>query len=167
MKLKAFLLFFFLSFGGVIYTINQTNHVYYSTLLEQKMERVVYGSSAPRGRILDCNGNVLVDNVGVLQVAYHKPVNRTIESELEIASLLEPFVKEYSLSLTNLKNYYLAIHNNGRDLITEEEYRLWDERKLSNEDIAALKWERITEEMLKFDEKERRIIYLFSLMNEG
>lgn len=167
MKLKAFLLFFFLSFGGVIYTINQTNHVYYSTLLEQKMERVVYGSSAPRGRILDCNGNVLVDNVGVLQVAYHKPVNSTIQSELEIASLLEPFVKEYSLSLTNLKNYYLAIHNNGRDLITEEEYRLWDERKLSNEDIAALKWERITEEMLEFDEKERRIIYLFSLMNEG
>ena len=167
MKLKAFLLFLFFSFGGVIYTINQTNHVYYSTLLEQKMERVVYGSSAPRGRIVDRNGNVLVDNVGVIKIAYHKPLNSTIQSELEIASLLEPFVKEYFLTLTNMKNYYLAIHNNGRELITEEEYRLWDERKLSNDDIANLKWDRITEDMLEFDEKERRIIYLFSLMNEG
>ena len=167
MKLKLFLLFFFLSFGGVIYSINQTNHVYYSTLYEQKMERIVYGSSAPRGRILDRNGKVLVDNVGVIQVVYHKPVNSTIQGELDIATTLEPFVKDYSVSLTQLKNYYLATHNNGKDLITEEEYQLWDERKLSNEDISKLKWERITEDMLEFDEKERRIIYLFSLMNEG
>ncbi len=167
MKLKLFLLFFFLSFGGVIYSINQTNHAYYSTLYEQKMERIVYGSSAPRGRILDRNGKVLVDNVGVIQVVYHKPVNSTIQGELDIATTLEPFVKDYSVSLTQLKNYYLATHNNGKDLITEEEYQLWDERKLSNEDISKLKWERITEDMLEFEEKERRIIYLFSLMNEG
>ena len=131
------------------------------------MERIVYGSSAPRGRILDRNGKVLVDNVGVIQVVYHKPVNSTIQGELDIATTLEPFVKDYSVSLTQLKNYYLATHNNGKDLITEEEYQLWDERKLSNEDISKLKWERITEDMLEFDEKERRIIYLFSLMNEG
>ena len=131
------------------------------------MERIVYGSSAPRGRILDRNGKVLVDNVGVIQVVYHKPVNSTIQGELDIATTLEPFVKDYSVSLTQLKNYYLATHNNGKDLITEEEYQLWDERKLSNEDISKLKWERITEDMLEFEEKERRIIYLFSLMNEG
>ena len=167
MKLKLFLLFLFLSFGGVIYTINHTNHTYYSQLLEEKTEKVVYGSSAPRGRILDQNGNVLVDNVGIIEIAYHKPVNSTIKSEIEIATLLEPFVKEYNLTLTNLKNYYLAIHNNGKDLITEEEWKLWEERKLSNEDISDLKWNRITEEMLVFEEKEKRIIYLFSLMNDG
>ena len=167
MKLKLFLLFLFLSFGGVIYTINHINHTYYSQLLEEKTEKVVYGSSAPRGRILDQNGNVLVDNVGIIEIAYHKPVNSTIKSEIEIATLLEPFVKEYNLTLTNLKNYYLAIHNNGKDLITEEEWKLWEERKLSNEDISDLKWNRITEEMLVFEEKEKRIIYLFSLMNDG
>ena len=167
MKLKLFLLFLFLSFGGVIYTINHTNHTYYSQLLEEKTEKIVYGSSAPRGRILDQNGNVLVDNVGIIEIAYHKPVNSTIKSEIEIATLLEPFVKEYNLTLTNLKNYYLAIHNNGKDLITKEEWKLWEERKLSNEDISDLKWNRITEEMLVFEEKEKRIIYLFSLMNDG
>ena len=62
MKLKLFLLFLFFSFFGVLYNINQTNHEYYSVLFEEKMERIVYGSSAPRGRILDRNGVVLADN---------------------------------------------------------------------------------------------------------
>ena len=167
MKLKLFLLFLFFSFFGVLYNINQTNHEYYSVLLEEKMERIVYGSSAPRGRILDRNGKVLVDNQGVINIAYHKPVDSTLKEELKIASLLEPYVKSFSLTTTNLKNYYLATHNNGRDLITDEEWQKWEERKLTNEDISALKWERITEEMITYDESEQKRIYLFSLMNDG
>lgn len=167
MKLKLFLLFLFFSFFGVLYNINQANHEYYSVLFEEKMERIIYGISAPRGRILDRNGKVLVDNQGILNIAYHKPVDSTLEDELKIASLLEPYVKNFSLTTTNLKNYYLATHNNGKDLITDEEWQRWEERKLTNEDISALKWARITEDMIVYDESEQKRIYLFSLMNDG
>ena len=122
MKLRIFLIFCFLTFLGVLYNININHHEYYSVKLEEKTERIVYGESAPRGRILDRNGKVLVDNAGVLNIVYHKPVSITIKEELEIASKLSSYVTEINLTETNLKNYYLAVHNNGHDLITEEEW---------------------------------------------
>ena len=167
MKLRLFIIVCFLTFAGVLYNINVNGHEYYTVKYQEKMERIVYGASAVRGRILDRNGKVLVDNVGVLNITYHKPVSTTIEEELKIASLLKEYVGEVSLSETALKNYYLATHNNGYDLITEEEWTLWDERKLDNEDIKALKWERITEEMITYSEEEQKIIHLFTLMNDG
>mgnify|MGYP001625212912 CR=1 FL=1 len=167
MKLKLFLFCVFLSFGIVIYKINYTNHEYYTTLLEMKTERIVYGSSTTRGRILDRNGKVLVDNVGTILIAYHKPVNISIQEEINIAKSLTPYLKDYNVTVTNLKNYYLANNNNGNDLITGDEWRLLDERKISNDDIKDLKWERITDEMINYDEEEKKVIYLFSLMNEG
>lgn len=167
MKMKLFLLTIFLIFGGVLYDINQNNHEYYSVKLEEKIKRIVYGTSAPRGRILDRNGKVLVDNVGVLNISYHKPVKISLQEELEIATSLSAFVENVSLSTTDLKNYYLAFHNNGKDLITEEEWKLWDERKLNNEDIKKMKWERITEEMITYSEEEQKIIFLFTKMQDG
>ena len=167
MKLRILLIFCFLTFFGVLYNINVNHHEYYSVKLEEKTERIVYGESAPRGRILDRNGKVLVDNAGVLNIVYHKPVSITIKEELEIASKLSSYVTEINLTETNLKNYYLAIHNNGHDLITEEEWKLWEKRKLNNDDIKALKWDRITSEMITYSEEEQKIIYLFTLMNDG
>ena len=167
MKMKLFLLAIFASFSFVIYDINQTKHEYYSRLLEEKTERIVYGESAVRGRILDRNGKVLVDNVGVIHIAYHKEYNVTVKDELNIAASLVPFVTNISLTETNLKNYYLATHQNGDDLITKEEWQSYEERKLTNEDIENLKWERITSEMINYDEEEQKQIYIFSLMNEG
>lgn len=167
MKFKLFLTFCFLGFFGVLYNINQTGHTYYTALYQEKMERIVLGESAVRGRILDVNGKVLVDNAGVLNIAYHRPVSITIKEELEIASQLTKFLGDVTVSTTNLKNYYLATHNNGKDLITDAEWQKWDERKLSNEDIKALKWERITEEMITYSSEEQKVVYLFSLMNDG
>ena len=158
MKLRIFLIFCFLTFFGVLYNININHHEYYSVKLEEKTERIVYGESAPRGRILERNGKVLVDNAGVLNIVYHKPVSITIKEELEIASKLSSYVTEINLTETNLKNYYLAIHNNGHDLITEEEWELWEKRKLNNDDIKALKWDRITSEMITYSEEEQKII---------
>ena len=89
MKLRLFIIVCFLTFAGVLYNINVNGHEYYTVKYQEKMERIVYGASAVRGRILDRNGKVLVDNVGVLNITYHKPVSTTIEEELKIASLLK------------------------------------------------------------------------------
>lgn len=167
MKLRIFLIFSFLTFFCVLYNINVNGHEYYTVKYQENMERIVYGASATRGRILDRNGKVLVDNAGVLNIIYHKPVSITINEELDIARKLVTYVTEVSLTETNLKNYYLATHNNGHDLITEEEWELWEERKLDNDDIKALKWDRITPEMITYQEEEQKLIYLFTLMNDG
>jgi len=167
MKSKCFLFLIFCIFVGNLYFINQTSHAYYTALYEEKMERIIYGDSAPRGKILDRNGIVLVDNVGVLNIVYHKNANVSIKEEFEICALLSKYVEKPIVSQTDLKNYYLAQNKNGKDLITKEEWRLWEERKLNNDDIKKMKWDRITEDMISYDEEELKIVFLFSKMQEG
>ena len=107
MKVKLLLIAFFSIFVFQIYQINHENHLYYETKLKEKTERIILGESPKRGRILDVNGKVLVDNKEVYNISYHKNYKATIKDELLIAKLLSPFLDSFSLSLTDLKNYYL------------------------------------------------------------
>ncbi len=167
MKVKLLIGMIFLSFLGVLYDINFHHKEYYSILLKEKTENIVLGSSSPRGRILDCHGKVLVDNVGVLNLVYHRQYDTTLERELEIATILSSYVLDPTLSITDKKNYYLAMNQNGKDLITDEEWNLFDERKLSNEEIKQLKWDRITEDMIHYSDEEEKVIFLFTQMESG
>ncbi len=167
MKIKLLLIAFFSIFVFQIYQINHENHLYYETKLKEKTERIILGESPKRGRILDVNGKVLVDNKEVYNISYHKNYKVTIKDELLIAKLLSPFLDSFSLSLTDLKNYYLALNNNGNDLITSEEKKLYSMHKLSAEEISKMKWDRITSEMLNYDEDNQKIAYLFLKMQNG
>ena len=48
---------------------------YYEDVLKQKNNKIIYGNSAPRGRILDKFGNIIVDNVGIKTIIYNKIKN--------------------------------------------------------------------------------------------
>ncbi|MBR1679948.1 MAG: hypothetical protein IJ704_04840 [Bacilli bacterium] len=167
MKTKILLLFIFFSYGFVLYHINVENHEYYTALYQDNMENYTYGFPAPRGRILDRNGVVLVDNVGVLNIVYHKPYQVTIDYEIELSQKLSKYVSDVNVTETQKKNYYLLTHENGKSLITQEEWDLWEQRKLSNEEIKEFKWNRISSDMIEYSLEEEKVIYLFSKMNEG
>ena len=165
--MKLVLLFIFFSYGFVLFNINVENHEYYESLYHENMENYAYGFTAPRGRILDKNGVVLVDNVGVLNIVYHKPYQVSVDYELELSKVLSSYVDEPNVSESQKKNYYLVTHENGKNLITQEEWNLWEQRKLSNEDIKELKWNRIKEEDLNYSLEEEKVIDIFSKMNQG
>lgn len=167
MKMKCFLGVIFFTFAIVLIDMNYKQGEYYAVLLKEKTENIVLGSSTPRGRILDRNGKVLVDNEGVLNISFHKPVDMSLDEIIELAKMLSEFEENPIVSLTDCKNYYLATHNNGKDLITAEEWTLWDERKLTNEEMKDLKWERITNEMIEYSLEEQKVISLFSKMETG
>ena len=167
MKVKLLLVAFFSIFIFQIYQINHENHLYYETKLKEKTERIILGESPKRGRILDVNGKVLVDNKEVYNISYHKNYKATIKDELEIAQKLSSFVDTYSLSTTDLKNYYLALNNNGSDLISKDEKKLYDMHKISGEEISQMKWDRITDEMINYDEENKKTAYLFLKMQNG
>ena len=139
----------------------------YNQKLLSKTEIYVYGFSAPRGRILDVNGKVLVDNVGVKTIYYNKIKNIKASEELEIAKMLSDLIDVPEASLKELKDYYLLTHDNGKYLITDEEYELQERRKLTSSDLNKLKYERITEDMLDYDDHIKKVAHLYSLMNQG
>ena len=107
------------------------NKEYYTKLLDEKTNIYVYGISAPRGRILDCNGKVLVDNIGIKTIYYNKIKGIIKSKELEIAGLLANILSVDEATIDELKEYYLINNNDGKYLITDEEYKLFEERKKS------------------------------------
>ena len=165
-KYFIIIMIFSILLGRVIY-LNIYNKDNYVKKLENKTINYVEGASAPRGRIIDRNGKILVDNTGIKTVFYTKLKDISLKDELNIARKLASIIN-IPINENSLKNYYLVTHNNGDDLITNEEYEKYKERKLSSEDLKRLKNERIKEEDLNsLSEEEKESATIYDLMNKG
>ena len=152
---------------GIKLGIILSNSSYYEKKLEEKTNIYVSGVSSPRGRILDTNGKVLVDNIGVKTIYYNKIKGIKTTEELEIAKSLEKIIDVKEASIDELKEYYLITNNNGKDLITSDEYRLYEERKIGNEALEKLKLERITDDIINYDIETKKVAHIYNLMNKG
>ena len=131
----------------------------------------VYGPSMPRGRILDKNYNVIVDNVGTNLISYKKDNKTTLNDEIKISYEL---AKNLSLDYENLKLYDLKrfwlIKNpkEGEKKITKKEKELYERRKIKASKIEKLKIDRVTsDELSKFNDIDKKAAYVYYLMNNG
>lgn len=170
---KMYFLFIFLFLLGTIFSLYRLVFVrgeYYEKVYQDKTNVYVESLSTPRGRILDIHGKVLVDNVGVKTIVYRKLNDISVEEEMEVATLLAELLSlKESASLLELKKFWMVKYpTEAKKLITEEEYRLYEERKLNSQDLYLLKLDRITEEVLSvFSEQDKKIAYVYTLMNRG
>ena len=170
-NLKKIVLVLIIIFSIILYRLYDLAIIkndYYKKLLDKKTNINVLGLSAPRGRILDINGNVLVDNVGINTIVYNKNklnVNDEIELAYKLANSINS-IKEGSEY--ELKKFYLIQNNNGDDLITKKEYKLYNERKLSKKDLEKLKYERVDDNKLStYNDMDKKAAKVYSLMNKG
>ena len=161
--IKIIIIFFFIAtIIRIIYLYH--NKDYYNNLYYDKTNIYVYGPSAPRGRILDINGKVLVDNKALKTIFYHKDNNNDeIEISLSLADLLD--VQE-----TNdediLRRYYYVTHKEEVDsLITNKEYELLGKRKITLNEINKLKLKRINPN--KLNTLNKKAAYIYDLMQKG
>ena len=161
--------FFLLSSFTLYHYIFQKSS-YYKQVYEEKTNTYVKSLSTPRGRILDVNGKVLVDNVGVKTIVYRKVNKIKTSDEIEIAYKLAKLLSlSKTASIQDLKKFWMLKNpNETKSLITNEEYNLYDERKLNSNDLYLLKLDRITDDMLStFNEADNEAAYIYSLMNSG
>ena len=149
-----------------LFNIQVLKESYYENKVREMTETKVYSSTAPRGRIYDRNGILLVDNKPVKVIYYLKEVGVSTKEELKIADKLSKILEvDYSKITTNmLKEYYLKVNSN-LDLITDEEYKKYKDRKLSKDDLHNLKLERIKGDDINSLNKETA--YIYYLMNNG
>ena len=168
------ILMFIASIFGIflyrVYSLAYQNRDFYLNEARAINEVYVSGSSAPRGRILDVNGNILVDNIGVNTIYYHKPSGVTLKDELFVAEELVKITNyKYMYDIDRLKEFYSIINSSKVDsLITEEEYQLYSERKLTSQDLSERKMNRITDDMIdSMSTLEKYSSYFYFLMNEG
>lgn len=164
-----FFLFFYLVVGLSKVMIKENQK--YETLLLSLTKQEVEGPSAPRGRILDRNGNILVDNELSSSIYYEKSKELSIQDEINLAYKLSehidlPYQKLYEV---NLKEFFIREYPSvANSKITNAEWDDLKNRKITSSDIEKWKIERITEEDLSsYGEKEKRAAYLYYLMNKG
>lgn len=143
---------------------------YYLSQYFKSTNRIVYGENKERGRILDTNGIVLVDNKLVKRITYTKPKDIKREDEIKIAYKLANLIsidKEADELL--LRKFYLLLNKDySNNLISDLEYRLYEERKISSSDLYNYKINRVTSKDLKsLTDKDKRAAYIYYLMNKG
>ena len=159
MKNKIIYLFIIVVLISVfkIYSYNVNNN--YET-----EEEYVYGLTAPRGRILDVNGNILVDNKQV-KVIIANTYGLSEKDIIESIKLLKDIINiDYKISLDKLKYYYYINNKSYIDsLVSDEIITKYKERKISSKDLLNEKINLVTDEMIiELDKKEAYLYYLFT-----
>ena len=162
-------IFLFISF--TLYKIIYVNGDYYIEKLENINNQIIYGTSAPRGRIYDRNYNVLVDNITKPVIIYKKVKNTKTSEEIKLARKMTDILdlKYNRVSKSSLKEFYYLINKSEVDKkITDEEIDKYNKRILTSNDLYNLKLSRITDEELEnMDEIDKKASYIYFLMNNG
>jgi len=165
-----FISVFFLIIIGRLFYLQVLKVDEYNEKLSYSTERTIESSSAPRGRIYDRNYNLLVDNEAIKTIYYKKQKGITTKEEIELAYIIANNISlDYSkVNDTRLKNfYYKSNYDKCRKKITDEEWDLYSKRKLDDNDIIDLIFERLDEEISLYEEIDKKAAYIYYLMNKG
>ena len=142
----------------------------YTKQLKTLTKKIVYGQSAPRGRIYDRNGKLIVDNTPVKVISYKKPSEVSVKEEMQIAYKLADMI-DLKVKINDYDFKVFWIKNNkekANEKITKKEWKKLEERKLTSDDIYKLKIERVTAEDLKiYNDHDKKAAYIYTLMNTG
>lgn len=166
-----FIIIIFLILGIKLFNVMIVENKKYKEQIDTLTYATAEGESTPRGRILDRNHNVIVDNIAVKTITYRKPkkvsTKEMIDLAYEVASHLE--INCSNLALRSKKEFFIAkFPDECKKLITENEYQKFSQKKLSTRDLYELKVERITDEMLnRLNEQDLEVAQLYYLMNSG
>lgn len=146
------------------------NEVYLEKLV-LATEKSVTSTSAPRGRIYDRNHNLLVDNEAIKTIYYKKQNDITTKEELELSYTVAEMIEvDYSKVSENMLKNFWYLHNidKAKEKITDEEWEKKTNRKLNDDDIKKLIFERIGEEELgSYTDLDKEAAYIYYLMNKG
>ena len=154
-----------------LFSLQILNKEIYVEKLAYSVEKTIESTSTPRGRIYDRNYNLLVDNEAIKTIYYKKVTGVDIKEEIDMAYVVAENISidYFKVSEKRLKEFwYLQNEEKGKKKITEEEWDKNKKRKLSDNDIQNLIYDRITEEELnEFSDIDKEAAYIYYLMNKG
>ena len=154
-----------------LYQVMIFNKNKYEKKLKVLSYDIVEGPTAPRGRILDRNNNVIVDNIAVKTIYYKKKKHVTAKEEVKLAYIVSPHLNLDVAKLNDdmKREFWIEIHPKlAEEKITKKELEKYEQRKLNSADLKSLKIERVTEEELtNMTDEDNKAAYLYYLMNKG
>lgn len=173
---KRFNIYFFIVlflFGVVIFKIVDVmifNRDKFSEQIALLTYDKVFGPSTPRGRIYDRNYNIIVDNKSLKTITYQKKKGTSSQDMISSAKMLANHIEIDYEKITDRakREYYFAKNKKECDkLVTDLEKDKVKQHKISQKELDELKLSRIDSEKLDFSSEEKKIAYIFYLMNKG
>jgi len=136
---------------------------YYTALYEEKTSIIVSGTSAPRGRILDKNGVVLVDNILVNNLVFYPLENIDAKDvAIKLANIFEIENKGSSALIL----WYRA-NNNVMNLLSDSQKKLYYSRKITNEKLNEMIDEKIINITKNYSDFERKCASFYQVLTKG
>jgi len=135
-----------------------------------RKEDYLVTNPVPRGRMLDRNLQIIVDNEAKKAITYINE-GHSQQKKLEIAEQLAKLIdkKTNRIRERDKKDFWMLKNPDRADnLITDEERKQLKQKKLSNNQIYKKKLDRITEEQLnELTEEDLEVLAIFRLLNIG
>lgn len=148
-----------------LYYLENTKKSFYQEQYDLKSNNIIEGYSAPRGRIIDRNGIVLVDNYYINIITYRKVSN---VSEIDLAFQI---LNKINYSKYASKEEIIEYHLNTMpplNYLTATEKELYQERKITHDEIKEIQRNRISKEELdQYNQEYQKAISIYNLMNKG
>ena len=160
----------YLVIGCRLFNLQILKNSEYNDKFAMATEKTIESTSAPRGRIYDRNHKLLVDNEGIKTIYYKKQNGITTKEEIELAYEVSNNIDiDYSkIDDNKLKDFYYKSHyKECRKKITDEEWDLYNKRKLNDKDIDKLIYERLDDEISEYTDSDKKAAYIYYLMNKG
>lgn len=155
---------------GYLYYVQIVRNDFFKKKVEVATIRVVEGDSAPRGRIYDRHGRLIVDNIAVRTIVYKK-IGLSTKAEIDLAYKIGSMISvdHKKLSDDDKRNFWLRNnYSEASKFITDSEYNDLKERRIDSETIEKYKLERIPKEYLDaYNETDLEAAYIYKLMNTG
>lgn len=160
----------YLVIGCRLFNLQILKNSEYNDKLAMATEKTIESTSAPRGRIYDRNHKLLVDNEGIKTIYYKKQNGITTKEEIELAYEVSNNIDiDYSkIDDNKLKDFYYKSHyKECRKKITDEEWDLYNKRKLNDKDIDKFIYDRLDDEISEYTDSDKKAAYIYYLMNKG
>lgn len=147
--------------------IAQGSH--YKQLIKNS-ENLTVNEAVPRGRILDRNGKVLVDNASKKAITYTRG-RKTSQSEvLKTAKDLSKLIKMDTIKITDRdkQDYWIQIHPNKAKSLMQSEQQLLDDGSISQDDYDKALYKKVgTKQTDSLTNKDLQILAIYREMMAG
>lgn len=133
-------------------------------------ENITVNESVPRGRIVDRNGKVLVDNASKMAITYTRGRKTSQKEMLETAKKLSSLIKMDTDKITDRdkKDFWVTLHpQKAKDLMKKEQSMLED-GSISQEQYDEKQRKKIGKKQLsELSKKDLQILAIYREMNAG
>lgn len=133
-------------------------------------ENITVNESVPRGRIVDRNGKVIVDNASKMAITYKRGRKTSQKEMLETAKKLSSLIKMDTDKITDRdkKDFWVTLHpQKAKDLMKKEQSMLED-GSISQEQYDEQQRKKIGKKQLsELSKKDLQILAIYREMNAG